>query len=116
MTGPVPDVVPYYEKAEISIIPEKLGGGFKLKVAEAAFFNTIIFAIKGAITTCNFKKGKHYKEFDSFEKLITGIVESKSNQKEFNQIIDNAKKLTQKDHTAQAAKDNMQDLLTSLKK
>jgi len=116
MTGSVPDVVPYYERAKISIIPEKLGGGFKLKVAEAAFFNTSIFAIKGAITKCNFIKEEHYKEYDSFEKLITGVLNSISNQEQLKTVVDNAYKLTLKDHTPKAAMNNMQELLTSLKK
>ena len=69
MTGPVDELVPYYKNVFIAIIPEKLGGGFKLKVAEAALNKAAIFSIKGAITPCNLIKNEHFLEFNTYERV-----------------------------------------------
>ena len=36
-TGTVPDVTRYMDEARIAIVPERNGGGFKLKVLEYVF-------------------------------------------------------------------------------
>jgi hypothetical protein len=97
MTGQVDEIPPYYKNAFIAIIPEKLGGGFKLKVAEAALNKSVIFSIKGAITACNLVKGKHFLEFDSYENLIDGIINSKLKPNYIFNIMENAYNLATED-------------------
>ena len=44
-TGTVPDVEPYMDEARIAIVPERNGGGFKLKVLEYVFNRIPVFAL-----------------------------------------------------------------------
>jgi hypothetical protein len=90
MTGSVQEINPYYKNVFIAVIPEKLGGGFKLKVAEAALNKTAIFSIKGAITACNLIKNEHFLEFDTYENLIEGIINSKIKINYITSIIEKA--------------------------
>src|SRR4030095_11133399 len=42
-TGTVPDIAPYLDQARIAIVPERSGGGFKLKVLEYVFNRVPVF-------------------------------------------------------------------------
>ena len=92
MIGPVDSLEPFYNKARIAIIPEKLGGGFKLKIIEAALSKTAIFSIKGAITKCNFVRDRHFVEADNFEELIEKIVSIQNSPTKLEGLIENAYK------------------------
>lgn len=74
MTGPVNSTHEYYDKTTMAIVPEKLGGGFKLKVIEAAINKNLIIAIEGAITKSNLKKDVHFIECKSFEDIVTTVT------------------------------------------
>jgi glycosyltransferase involved in cell wall biosynthesis len=47
-TGTVPDVTRYMDEARIAIVPERNGGGFKLKVLEYVFNRIPVFALRGS--------------------------------------------------------------------
>lgn len=47
-TGTVPDVTPFLDEARVAIVPERNGGGFKLKVLEYVFNRIPIFALSGS--------------------------------------------------------------------
>ncbi|MGH8432395.1 MAG: glycosyltransferase, partial [Solimonas sp.] len=47
-TGTVPSIEPYLDEARIAIVPERNGGGFKLKVLEYVFNRVPIFALNGS--------------------------------------------------------------------
>jgi len=47
-TGTVPDVTRYMDQARIAIVPERNGGGFKLKVLEYVFNRIPVFALSGS--------------------------------------------------------------------
>tara|TARA_B100000674_G_C37835726_1_gene912754 strand:+ start:81 stop:1259 length:1179 start_codon:yes stop_codon:yes gene_type:complete len=102
MIGPVKNLEPYYNNSKIAIIPEKLGGGFKLKTAEAAMTKTLIIAIKGAITKCNLINGHHFIEKSSFEEIINQIIELQNNENMIDKIISNAYDLVNKEYTIEA--------------
>jgi polysaccharide biosynthesis protein PslH len=74
MTGTVDDVSPFYGKCSVALVPERMGGGFKLKLLEAAAYGTGIVAVKGAVTDDGFKQGVHYLEADSFEDLVDTAI------------------------------------------
>lgn len=93
MTGPVESVIPYYEKARIAIVPELVGGGFKLKIAEAVQYNKPIVAIKGSVTDRTMIPGIHYIEADSFEDLITKAIELMNNFTIQQKLAQNARQL-----------------------
>lgn len=97
MTGRVECVSTYYEKAKIAVIPEVLGGGFKLKIAEAALRKTAIFAVKEAITKCNLYKDVHYIEADNFNDLIVKIIDYQKREFEIDTMINKAYETAIKD-------------------
>ena len=97
MTGRVESVSTYYAKAKIAVIPEVLGGGFKLKIAEAALRKTAIFAVKGAITKCNLNKDIHYIEAVNFNDLIVKIIDCQKREFEIDTMINKAYETAIKD-------------------
>jgi polysaccharide biosynthesis protein PslH len=97
MTGRVESVSAYYAKAKIAVIPEVLGGGFKLKIAEAALSKNAIFAIKGAITKCNLNKDIHYIEAVNFNDLIVKIIDYQKREFEIDTMINKAYETAIKD-------------------
>jgi glycosyltransferase involved in cell wall biosynthesis len=99
MTGEVLSLLPYYQDAKIAVIPERLGGGFKLKIIEAALYKTAIFAIKGAITKCNFFKNQHFIEKDTFEGLVSEIIKVQQEPEILDDLIENAFLIAKNDHT-----------------
>ncbi len=90
MTGTVDSVVPYYEKSRISIVPELVGGGFKLKIAEAVQYRKPIVAIKGSVTDRTMIPGKHYIEAETFEELISKAVDLMQNKILQRELVENA--------------------------
>lgn len=93
MTGPVESVVPYYEKSRIAIVPELVGGGFKLKIAEAVQYSKPIVAIKGSVTDRTMVPGTHYIEAETFEDLISKSIELMQNSKLQSELVYNAREL-----------------------
>lgn len=95
MSGTVDSVVPYYEKARISIVPELVGGGFKLKIAEAVQYGKPIVAIKGSVTDRTMIPGKHYIEAETFEELVSKAIDLMRNRPLQSKLVENAKALFQ---------------------
>lgn len=110
MQGPVESMWPYYADSKISIIPEKLGGGFKLKVIEAALSKNLIIAIKGAISKCNFKEEEHFVQKNTYEDMIEEIIfmhKSGINQ----EIVDNAYDLVKKEYTMSCVNNSLKNMI-----
>lgn len=111
MTGRVESVSTYYAKAKIAVIPEVLGGGFKLKIAEAALRKTAIFAVKGAITKCNLNKDIHYIEAVNFNDLIVKIIDYQKREFEIDNMINKAYETAIKDFSQKRINLNISKLL-----
>ena len=93
MTGTVDSVLPYYEEARISIVPELVGGGFKLKIAEAVQYGKPIVAIKGSVTDRTMIPGTHYIEAETFEELVAKAIDLMRNKPLQSKLVENAKAL-----------------------
>ena len=113
MTGKVESVDSYYSKAKIAINPEVLGGGFKLKVAEAALQKTAIFSVKGAITKCNLEKNKHFIESSDFEELINKVIEYQNKEIEIDAMIKRAFKIAKHDFSKTKFKSDILKILSN---
>lgn len=90
VTGPVDDVNPYYDDAEVSIVPELAGGGFKLKIAEAVQHHVPIVAIKGSITDHDMVAGIHYVEATDFDELIDKAIALSHDRDSQRKLTENA--------------------------
>lgn len=73
--GRVDAVEPYLQNARISLIPERIGGGFKTKVLNAVFQRSPVFALTGSVTEMPLADGKSYRLFPDFPALVEGIIE-----------------------------------------
>jgi glycosyltransferase involved in cell wall biosynthesis len=71
MTGGVPDVRRHYRGCSIALVPEAMGGGFKLKVLEAAALKRAIVGLANAVAIPGFVAGVHHAEARDMEELIS---------------------------------------------
>ncbi len=112
VTGPVDDVNPYYDDAEVAIVPELAGGGFKLKIAEAVLHHLPIVAIKGSITDSNMIAGTHYIEAEDFDELIDKAILLVHNRELQQGITENAIKLFMDTYGIESVNKEMQKVIS----
>lgn len=113
VTGPVDDINPYYEDAEVAMVPELAGGGFKLKIAEAVEHHIPIVAIRGSITDSNMQPGRHYLEATDFDDLIDRAIALVHDRDLQRDITENAVRLFKATYSLDAVSKEMQSLIQS---
>jgi len=99
MTGSVPDVRDYYRRCSIALIPELMGGGFKLKLLEAAAMKNAVVSLKGVITAPGFEAGAHYLEAEDFDGLIETTLQLIKQPGEMKRLAQNAYDLIEREYT-----------------
>ena len=75
-TGTVPDIDPYLDQARIAIVPERNGGGFKLKVLEYVFNRVPVFALNGSFAGVPLRHGESAMLFPDHAALAHGVLEA----------------------------------------
>jgi glycosyltransferase involved in cell wall biosynthesis len=73
-TGPVDEVESYIASSRLGVIPEAIGGGFKLKTLEYVFNRLPIFALAEAIKDVPLTAGASIEIYGDMESLCRGIV------------------------------------------
>jgi len=73
--GTVDAVEPYLQGARISVIPERVGGGFKHKALNAVFQRTPIFALAGSIAGLPLDDGRSVRLLPDFAALVAAILD-----------------------------------------
>lgn len=111
ITGPVDEIAPYYEDAEVAMVPELAGGGFKLKIAEAVENHIPIVAIKGSITDSNMIAGNHYIEATDFDDLIDKAIALIHDRDLQQRLTENAVKLFMDTYSLDAVSRDMQKVI-----
>lgn len=111
ITGLVDDLEEFYTRASIALIPESMGGGFKLKVAEAALRGKAIFSVSGAITKCNLNEGEHFLEYENLEDMFMGIQEEIRNPEFIWKMARDAMATIKRDNTKENLKLNLSILM-----
>lgn len=111
ISGQVIDLEKYYSNCSIALIPEVMGGGFKLKVAEAGMFKKAIFSVKGAITKSNLKPELHFNESKDLDELMVSLIERVKNPDELWQIAELAHKTVNAEYTQEALSNGLKTLL-----
>ena len=74
-TGTVPDVTRYMDEARIAIVPERNGGGFKLKVLEYVFNRLPVFALRGSFAGVPLVHDESVMLYDDHDALARGVLE-----------------------------------------
>ncbi len=75
-TGTVPDVTRYMDDARVAIVPERNGGGFKLKVLEYVFNRIPVFALSGSFAGVPLRHNDSVMLFPDNAALVHGVLEA----------------------------------------
>lgn len=90
LTGTVPEVTGFMDQARIAIVPERSGGGFKLKVLEYVFNRLPIFALEGSVAGMPLRHGESIMLFPDHDALAAGILAAMDDQGLLNHLQENA--------------------------
>lgn len=74
-TGTVKDVESYMRQARIALVPERHGGGFKLKVLEYVFNRIPILALRGSVAGMPLEHEKSILFYPDHEAMARGALE-----------------------------------------
>jgi glycosyltransferase involved in cell wall biosynthesis len=74
ITGPVDDVFPYLDDARVAVVPERLGGGFKLKVLDYVFNRVPVAALDRSVAGMPLTGGETMLSFSDHESLARGVL------------------------------------------
>lgn len=74
-TGTVEDVTPYISDARVAIVPERNGGGFKLKLLEFVFNRIPVFGLTDAFAGVPLRHGESAMMFPDHAALAHGVRE-----------------------------------------
>ena len=75
-TGTVADVTGYMDNARIAIVPERNGGGFKLKVLEYVFNRLPIFGLSGSVAGVPLRHDEGIMLFPDHAALARGVLDA----------------------------------------
>jgi glycosyltransferase involved in cell wall biosynthesis len=89
-TGTVPDVTHYMDDARIAIVPERNGGGFKLKVLEYVFNRIPVFALSGSFAGMPLIHDDSVMLFPDHEALARGVLEAIDDVDRLNRLQERA--------------------------
>ncbi|HEX7776623.1 MAG TPA: glycosyltransferase [Parvibaculum sp.] len=74
IVGPVEDIGPYLDRARVAIIPERSGGGFKLKILDYVFNRLPVAALEQSIAGIPLQPHRSILTFPRYEELARGVV------------------------------------------
>lgn len=89
-TGTVPDIEPYLDGARIAIVPERNGGGFKLKVLEYVFNRVPVFALSGSFAGVPLRHNDSVMLYPDHAALAHGVLEAIDDVERLNQLQERA--------------------------
>ncbi|SKA30427.1 Glycosyl transferases group 1 [Enhydrobacter aerosaccus] len=89
-TGTVPDLLPYLDQARIAIVPERNGGGFKLKVLEYVFNRIPVFALSGSFAGVPLIHNDSVMLFPDHRALAHGVLEAIDDVERLNRLQERA--------------------------
>lgn len=75
IVGPVNDIAPYLDQARIAVIPERSGGGFKLKILDYVFNRLPVAALEHSIAGMPLQPSESVLMFPRYKELAAGVIE-----------------------------------------
>jgi glycosyltransferase involved in cell wall biosynthesis len=88
--GFLEDPQPIFRTARIGIVPERTGGGFKLKTLDYIFNRIPIAALNGSTAGLPLTQGLHYLSFPSIPELAQGVAVAIDNIELLNNLQETA--------------------------
>jgi glycosyltransferase involved in cell wall biosynthesis len=89
-TGTVPDVDRYMDEARIAIVPERNGGGFKLKMLDYVFNRIPIFALSGSFAGVPLIHDDSVVLFPDHAALARGVLDAIDDTDRLNRLQERA--------------------------
>lgn len=74
IVGPVDDVRPYLREARAAVVPERTGGGFKLKILDYVFNRVPVLAMRGSTAGTPLQAPQSVHLYDDLETLARGTL------------------------------------------
>jgi polysaccharide biosynthesis protein PslH len=89
-TGTVPEVTRYMDQARIAIVPERNGGGFKLKVLEYIFNRIPVFALRGSFAGVPLVHDDSVMLYADHEAMARGVLDTIDDLDRLNRLQERA--------------------------
>ena len=86
----MPDIAPYLDQARIAIVPERSGGGFKLKVLEYVFNRVPVFALAGSFAGVPLRHNDSAMLYADHAALAHGVLEAIDDVDRLNRLQERA--------------------------
>lgn len=74
LVGRVPEIESHLERSRLAIVPERTGGGFKLKILDYVFHRLPVAAIAGSFAGTPLRAAESVLTFDDMEQLAKGAI------------------------------------------
>jgi polysaccharide biosynthesis protein PslH len=93
VTGRVDDVIPYYEKCAVCVVPLRAGGGTRLKILEAMALGRPVVSTSIGCEGLDVVDGEHLLIADSVELFVERTVRLLTDKMLYERIATNARRL-----------------------
>ncbi len=88
--GYVDDLEAYLATVRIGLLPDAIGGGFKLRALSYAFNRVPMVAVRGALAGMGFTAGENYVEADDLDSMVEAARSLVGDLPRLNRLADNA--------------------------
>lgn len=90
LVGEVESVEPYLNGSRIAVVPERTGGGFKLKVLDYVFHRLPVAALEGSVAGTPLRAGESILTFHDHRALATGMLAAIDDLERLNRLQERA--------------------------
>ncbi|WP_283676436.1 glycosyltransferase [Clostridium perfringens] len=115
VTGTVPSVNEYIDKAKLIVIPLLSGGGVKIKLLEALGRNNVVVTTKKGIEGTEFKDKKHVLVSNIDEEFANKCIEVLRNREKFEYLTSNSLKIIEEKYSWESIGKLYDNILKELK-
>ncbi|PSF36242.1 hypothetical protein C7H19_13625 [Aphanothece hegewaldii CCALA 016] len=95
VTGAVPDIIPYYQQSQVSIVPLRAGGGTRLKILEAMALGKAVVSTSLGCEGLQVIHKKHIMIADTPLEFVRHTIELLTNKELREKIAKNARQLVE---------------------
>ena len=95
VTGEVPDVMPYYAKATVTVVPLRSGGGTRLKILEAMAMGSPVVATTIGCEGLNAENNRHLLIADDPEDFSACILKLLDDKLTRNRLVSQSRRLVE---------------------
>jgi polysaccharide biosynthesis protein PslH len=115
VTGRVDDVIPYYRKSSVCIVPLRAGGGTRLKILEAMALGRPVVSTSIGCEGLDVVDGEHLLIADTPELFAEKTVRLINDRKLYQHITSNGRLLVEASYGWDKIADHLMDIYTNMK-